>query len=126
VVGKGRGVLPVIGSLSVLVIVIAVVTVLALTAYTPTTTAYIQNDTAHSVTVDNCAEVPITIAPSFRRLVHPYEDAKHAVCTVFQGQSDLGALIGCLYFPSSRGRTIADTVIRVSEIRPPKLGAVCG
>jgi hypothetical protein len=35
-----------------------------------------------------------------------------------EDESDLGSPVGCLYIPSSHGRTIAGTVVRVSAMRP--------
>ena len=100
----------------VLVIAIAAVVLFVLGGYTPTTTAYVQNDTAESVTIDHCADTEVTVAPNATEQISPFEDATHAACTVFQGGSDLGTPIGCLYVPSSKGRIVAGAVVRVSTM----------
>lgn len=107
-----------LGLVASLAVVVAALFVLG--GYTPTTTAYIENDTKESVTVDNCADVAVTVASGTRQQISPFADATHSTCTVFQGESDLGTPIGCLYIPSSHGRTIVGAIARVSKMRPTK------
>ncbi len=107
------------------VVAVAAVVLFVLGGYTPTTTAYVQNDSAESVTIDHCADTAVTVAPLARERISPFKDATHAACTVFQGGSDLGTPIGCPYLPSSNGRTIAGAVVRVSTMRPTS-GRSCG
>jgi hypothetical protein len=107
-----------VGALGLAVVVaVAAVVLFVLGGYTPTTTAYVQNDTAESITIDQCADTEVTVAPNATEQISPFEDATHAACTVFQGGSDLGTPIGCLFVPSSQGRTIAGAVVRVSTMR---------
>lgn len=91
--------------------------------YTPTTTGYIQNNTVHTVTLDNCSDSSVTVIMGTREQIAPFQDAKRG-CTVFSGTSDLGTPIGCLYMPSSHGQTVAGSVGRVSEMRR-SLGRGC-
>lgn len=101
----------------VTVVALAAVVLFALGGYTPTTTAYVQNDTAESVTLDNCDDLPVTLAPGASEQLRPFEDATHAACPVFRGGSDLGIPIGCLHVSSSHGRTIAGAFVNVSAMR---------
>jgi hypothetical protein len=84
--------------------------------YTPTTTAYVQNNSSQLVTLDDCADTAVTISPGATQQIQPFEDAAHATCTVYRGDSDLGQPIGCLTPLSSRGRTVARATVRVSAV----------
>ncbi len=109
----------------VVVLAGAAVFLFVLGGYTPTTTAYVQNDTAASVTIDHCADGALTVAPAAREQISPFRDAAQAACTVFQGESDLGTPVGCLDIPTSNGRTIANAVVRVSSMRPTPTHSGC-
>lgn len=104
-----------IGAVVGVMAVVGVVLFLVL-GYTPTTTGYVQNDTVHTVTLDNCSDSSVTVTMGTREQIAPFQDAKRG-CTVFSGTSDLGTPIGCLYMPSSHGQTVAGSVGRVSEMR---------
>ena len=101
----------VIGAIS-----ISGVAIFLLFGYTPVTTGYVENDTVHAVTLDNCSDASVTVLPGSRQEVAPFLDARVG-CTVFIGASDLGAPVGCLYMPSSRGRVISGSVALVSAVR---------
>jgi hypothetical protein len=88
----------------------------SLGGYTPTTTAYVLNDTATTVTLDGCSDTSVTVEPTGREQISPFMDAAHAVCTVFRGGSDLGTPIGCRPIPAVGGRTVSGAVARVSEM----------
>jgi hypothetical protein len=98
------------------VAVAAAVATFVLYGYTPTTTAYVQNDTSQEVTLDTCADTEVTIAPGATQQIQPFEDAAHAACKVYRGDSDLGQSIGCLAPLSSGGHTIARATVRVSAV----------
>jgi hypothetical protein len=88
--------------------------------YTPTTTAYVVNDTNGIVTLEDCADTSVTLAPGKREEISPFQDAKHGYCTVVNGDRDAGARKGCLYMPASNRRTMKDSTVYVSATR------ICG
>jgi hypothetical protein len=107
-----------VGVLGLIVALTAVALILfVFGGYTPTTIAYVQNDTGATVRLDNCAEIPITVAPGVRERLEPFEDASRAACTVFYGDKAEGTPSGCLPLPSSHGHTISQAVVRVSSMR---------
>ena len=85
--------------------------------YTPTTTAFVVNDTNGVVTLDNCGDVSVTISPGKRAEISPFVDAKRAYCEVFNGGGDLGVRQGCLYLPSSKGRVVSGVTAHVTATR---------
>lgn len=73
----------------ILAIVAAVVVIGALVfviskAYTPTTTALIENDTNATVTVDYCADSSVVVTPGERQEITPFVDSAHAYCKCLQ------------------------------------------
>jgi len=106
--GIGVGVIALMATLGVAVFLMF--------GYTPTTTGYVENDTAQTVTLDNCSDSSVTVDAGTRQQVAPFQDANRG-CTVFIGPSDLGTPVGCLYMPSSHGLTVVGSVARVSAIR---------
>jgi hypothetical protein len=86
--------------------------------YTPTTTAYVDNDTTHTVTLRNCADIPLTVIPGTKEKIEPFENAGRAACTVFYGEASEGRPNGCLYPVASHGQTVSGAVVRVSAMRP--------
>jgi hypothetical protein len=101
---------------SVVAVAAAVVAFVLAHGYTPTTTAYVRNDSSKAVTLDNCTDTAVTVAPRTTQQIQPFEDAAHAACTVYLGNSDLGRPIGCVKPLSSGGRTVTDATVRVSAV----------
>jgi len=87
-------------------------------AYTPTTTAYVVNDTPQTVTIDGCSDNAVTVAPGAREQVSPFVDGARNECNVFDGDSDLVKQVGCLYFPIASGETVEGSVAYVSQRVP--------
>jgi hypothetical protein len=87
------------------------------TWYTPSTTAYVRNDTPLVVTLDDCADNAVTVMPGAQEEIRPFADASHGACKVFGGGTDQGSWIGCLVLASSHGRTSTGAVARVSTTR---------
>src|ERR1700730_889562 len=87
-------------------------------AYTPTTTAYVLNDTANTVTVDYCSDSTVIVPPGTRQQITPFTDSRHAYCNVFRGEGDLSKQAGCIYIPAPNGRVATGTVVRISTMRP--------
>jgi hypothetical protein len=85
--------------------------------YTPTTVAYVVNDTHDTVTLQGCADTSVSLAPGKRDEINPFQDAGHGYCTVVNGDRDTGARRGCLYMIMSKGRTIKDSTAYVSATR---------
>jgi hypothetical protein len=96
------------------VAVAAAVVLFALGGYTPTTKAFAVNDTGATVTLDNCSDVPLTLAPGQKDEISPFEDASRSACTVFAGERDEGTPMGCLHVPAKNGQTILGVIVRVS------------
>jgi len=94
-------------------------------AHTPTTTAYVQNDTGAAGTLDNCADTAVTVIPGSREQVNPFQDPARSACVVYGGGSDLGKPIGCLHFPELHGRTAAGAVVRISAMRRGSSSSRC-
>jgi hypothetical protein len=84
--------------------------------YTPSVTQYALNDTTRVVTLDDCADVSVTLSPGEKTEIQPFADATRAPCTVFEGDSDQDEPIGCLAVPSSHGHTTPRAVVRVSTM----------
>jgi hypothetical protein len=83
---------------------------------TPTTTGYVVNDTARAVTLDGCSDSSVTVSPSSREQIAPFQEPNKG-CTVFSGASDLGRPDGCLYMSETHGQVVRGTVARVSQMR---------
>ena len=90
------------------------VVLFALGGYTPTTRTFAVNDTGVTVTLDNCSDVPMTLAPAQKDEISPFEDASRSACRVFAGERDEGMPMGCLHVPSKNGQTISGAIVRVS------------
>jgi hypothetical protein len=114
--------------LAVGILALSLVSVVFLTRgawYTPSTTAYVRNDTPSLVTLGGCADNAVTVMPGAQEEIRPFADAAHAACRVFNGDSDQGSLIGCLNLSSSHGHTSRGAVARVSATRPSSPGDRC-
>ncbi len=97
------------------VVTLAAIAVILL-RYTPTTTGYVVNDTSQAVTLDGCSDSSVTVDPSNRQQIAPFQNPKRG-CTVFSGASDLGRAQGCLYMPEVHGQVVQGTVAMVSQMR---------
>lgn len=115
-----------IGAVAAAAVVMAAVIVVLVRAYTPTTTAYVINDTANTVTLDYCADINIVLIPGAKREITPFSERSRAYCNVFRGEGDLGRKIGCLAIPLSHNRVKAGTVARVSTMHPLTRQGSCG
>ena len=94
-------------------------------AYTPTTTALVVNDTSGTVTLDQCADAAVTLAPGARRQVTPFRDGSRNGCRVFIGKSDLTEVRGCVEIGTKDGQTVSGEVSYVSSMRS-MAGSTCG
>jgi len=106
----------------VLVGIAAVVLVLLVKAYTPTTTLYVLNDTQQTVTLSSCSSDPVTIAPGQNVVIDPNRHDPDAACIVYRGET--GVDIGCLPTPTTRlmnGDTVKISAT-VKGVSPYKCG----
>jgi hypothetical protein len=78
-----NGILGTVGLTAILVAVALVLFVFG--GYTPTRTLTLRTDTANTGTLDNYAEIPVTVAPGVREKLEPFGNAARAACTVFYG-----------------------------------------
>jgi hypothetical protein len=97
---------------------IAVLIFVLIRSYTPTTTAYVVNDTAETMTVDYCADSTVVVTPGEKQEITPFADPPRTYCNVFRGQGDLSNQVGCIYIPTPHGHVPAGVVVRISAMRP--------